>query len=156
MLLGASGAGQSSLLQAGFQVVMTLRSDFLGNLQAADFSVLLQAMLLPPLPMERIPEIIIGPAKVAGLSLEESIVQAAMHDASIDDALPLLAFALRELFDRIGDDRVLSLADYQALGDDHLNLSPLDNAVLHAGDEVLELYQPTPSHCSKGWWKPAY
>jgi hypothetical protein len=94
--------------------------------------------------MERIPEIIKGPAKVAGLTVEESFVQAAMHDASSDDALPLLAFALRELFDRFGDDRVLSLADYQALGDDHLNLSPLDNAVRHAADEVLELYQPTP------------
>jgi len=130
---------------AGFQVVMTLRSDFLGNLQAAaDLSVPLQAMSLPPLPRERIPEIIKGPAKVAGLTVEESFVQAAMHDASSNDALPLLAFALRELFDRFGDDRVLSLADYQALGDDHLNLSPLDNAVRHAADEVLELYQPTP------------
>ncbi|MCX5952573.1 MAG: toll/interleukin-1 receptor domain-containing protein [Cyanobacteria bacterium] len=110
---------------AGFQVVMTLRSDFLGNLQAAaDLSVPLQPMSLPPLPMERIPEIIKGPAKVAGLTVEESFVQAAMHDASSDDALPLLAFALRELFDRFGDDRVLSLADYQALGDDHLSLSP--------------------------------
>ena len=46
---------------AGFQVVMTLRSDFLGNLQsAADLSVPLQAMSIPPLPMERIPEIIRG------------------------------------------------------------------------------------------------
>jgi len=97
-----------------------------------------------------------APAKVAGLSVEESIVQAAMHDASSDDALPLLAFALRELFDRFGDVRVLSLTDYQALGDDHLNLSPLENAVLHAADEVLELYQPTPNRCSKGCWKPAY
>jgi WD40 repeat protein len=130
---------------AGFQVVMTLRSDFLGNLQAAaDLSVPLQPMSLPPLPMERIPEIIKGPAKVAGLTVEESLVQAAMHDASSDDALPLLAFALRELFDRFGNDRVLSLADYQSLGDDHLSLSPLDNAVRHAADAVLELYQPTP------------
>ena len=100
---------------------MTLRSDFLGNLQsAAELSVPLQAMSIQPLPMERIPEINKGPAKVAGLTVEESFVLAAMHDASSDDALPLLAFALRELFDRFGDDRVLSLADYQALGDDHL------------------------------------
>jgi WD40 repeat protein len=130
---------------AGYQVVMTLRSDFLGNLQAAaDLSVPLQPLSLPPLPMELIPEIIKGPAKVAGLLVEESFLQAAMQDASSDDALPLLAFALRELFDRFGDDRVLSLADYQALGDDHLQLSPLDNAVRQAADEVLELCQPTP------------
>ncbi len=130
---------------AGFQVVMTLRSDFLGNLQAAaNLTIPLQAMSLPPLPMERIPEIIKGPAKVAGLTVQESFVQAAMHDASSDDALPLLAFALRELFDRFGDDRVLSLACYQALGDDQLSLSPLDNAVRRAADGVLELCQPTP------------
>jgi hypothetical protein len=124
VLLGASGAGQSSLLRAGLQVVMTLRSDFLGNLQAADLSVPLQAMSLPPLPMERIPEIIMGPAKMAELTVEESFVQAAMHNASSDDALPLLA-----------------------------NLSPLDNAVRHAADEVLELYQPTPCKpsCEPGW-----
>jgi hypothetical protein len=39
--------------------------------------------------MERIPEIIKGPAKVAGLKVEESFVQAAMHDASSHNALPL-------------------------------------------------------------------
>ena len=48
---------------------------------------------------------------MAGLKVEESFVEAAKHDASSDDALPLLAFALRELFDRFGDDRLLSLAD---------------------------------------------
>ena len=130
---------------AGFKVVMTLRSDFIGDLQAAaDQSTPLQAVSLPPLPKERIPEIIKGPARVGGLTVQESFVQAAMHDASSDDALPLLAFALREIFDRFGQDRVLSFADYQALGDERLNLSPLDNAERRAADRVLDLCQPTP------------
>jgi hypothetical protein len=82
---------------ASFQVVMTLRSDFLGSLQAAEgLSVSLREVSLPPLPRERMADIIKGPAQVAGFSVEEAFVQAAIRDADTDDALPLLAFALRE------------------------------------------------------------
>jgi hypothetical protein len=82
----ALGSGSS------FQVVMTLRSDFLGSLQAAEgLSVPLWEVSLPPLPSERMADIIKGPAQVAGISVEEAFVQAAIRDANTDDALPLLA-----------------------------------------------------------------
>ena len=129
---------------ASFQVVMTLRSDFLGYLQAAEgLTVPLQELSLAPLPGERIAEIIKGPAQVAGIELEEAFVQAAIQDARTEDALPLLAFALRELHDGYGKDRLFSLSDYRALGNAQEGLSPLENAVRSAADGVLELCCPS-------------
>jgi len=137
----------SASVQAGdgIQVLLTLRSDFLGRIQAAaELSAPLLEVSLPPLPAERIADIIRGPARVAGLAVEEAFVQAAIHDAAVADALPLLAFALRQIQEHGGGDRVLTLAEYRALGDPVAQLSPLENAVRRAADGVIALSQPTP------------
>jgi WD40 repeat protein len=123
-----------------FLAVMTLRSEFLGRLQAAEkdgFTARFEEVSLAPMPMAQIPAIIKGPAKVAGLEVEEAFVQQAAADAETEDALPLLAFALRRLNERFGGDGHLSLADYQAMGDAQADLSPLENAVRDSADEVL-------------------
>ena len=65
---------------------------------------------MPP----RIAQIIEGPARVAGLSVDDAFVQQAVRDAETADALPLLAFALRELYDRASQGHYLSLAAYNA------------------------------------------
>ena len=128
--------------ETNFQGVITLRSDFLNELQAAEaLTTPLVGMPLPLLPKERLVDIIKGPARVAGFVVEEAFVQAAILDASTNDALPLLAFALRQIYDRFGSDSVLSLQDYQSLGDAHH--SPLENAVRLAADEVLAVEKPT-------------
>jgi hypothetical protein len=126
--------------------VMTLRSEFLSRLQAAvkeGLTARFEEMSLAPLPMAQIPAIIKGPAKVAGLEVEEAFVQQAAADAETEDALPLLAFALREIYERFGGDRHLTLADYQALGDAKDDLSPLENAVRRRADELLQGMQPS-------------
>jgi WD40 repeat protein len=123
-----------------FLAVMTLRSEFLGRLQRAEkdgLTARFEEVSLAPLAMAQIPAIIKGPARVAGLEVEEALVQQAAADAETEDALPLLAFALRELNERFGADRHLSLADYQAMGDAQADLSPLENAVRDSADEVL-------------------
>ena len=121
-----------------FLALLTLRSDVLARLQSAEgLTVPFEQVSLPPLPMERIPEVIHGPAQVAGLAVEPAFVQAAVADAATDDALPLLAFALRELVDRLGSARSLTLEAYRALGDPVAGLSPLENAVRRAADQVL-------------------
>lgn len=128
-----------------FLAVMTLRSDFLGRLQAAQSQGLtarFEEVSLAPLPLAQIPVIIEGPAKVAGLAVEEACVRQAVADAETEDALPLLAFALRELVERFGADRALSLAAYQALGDPEAGLTPLENAVRRRADAVLEAMRP--------------
>jgi hypothetical protein len=125
------------------QALMTIRADAMGSLQSLPELVnSLDTMPLGPLSLERYREIIKGPARVAGLTAEEAFVDRAIHDTATEDALPLLAFALRQLHDRYGADGVLSLSDYQALGDPAAGLSPLENAVKQAADGVLQAQRP--------------
>ena len=106
--------------------VMAIRSDYLGQLQsAAALTARFEEFSLGPMPLARIPQIIQGPAKVAGVNVEEAFVQQAARDAATEDALPLLAFALRELWDR-SPNKLLSLDGYKALGDEKAALTPLE------------------------------
>ncbi len=126
-----------------FLVAMTLRADYLGELQQAPaLTNPSEGFSLRPMPLARVRDIIEGPARVAGLTVDGALVAAAMNDAATDDALPLLAFALRELYDRFGQKRHLTLEAYQALGDDAGQLSPLENAVRRKADEVLAAAKP--------------
>ena len=126
-----------------YQAVLAQRSDYLENLQSAEkLTARFEEFSLPPLPLTRIPQIIEGPARVAGLGIEEGLVLQASKDAETEDALPLLAFALRELYDRYGDDNYLSLDEYHALGDPKERLTPLENAVRKDADGVLERARP--------------
>ncbi|MEM7670486.1 MAG: hypothetical protein AAF317_15335, partial [Pseudomonadota bacterium] len=121
-----------------FMGLLCMRSDFLGALQAAEsLTARFDEFSLAPMPLTRIPQIIEGPARVAGLGLDDEFVQAAARDAETEDALPLLAFALRELYDRAAGDNHLSLDEYRALGDSALGLTPLENAVRKSADDVL-------------------
>jgi hypothetical protein len=125
-----------------FLAVMALRSDFLGQLQsAAALTARFEQFSLGPMPLARIPQIIEGPAGVAGVHVEDAFVQQAAHDAETEDALPLLAFALRALLDR-SPQKILTLDGYKALGDEKAGLSPLENAVRKAADEVLAEAKP--------------
>jgi hypothetical protein len=125
------------------QAVMTIRADAMGSLQSLPELVnCLDTLLLGPLSPERYREIIEGPARVAGLRVEPAFVERAIHDTGTEDALPLLAFALRRLHEQFGADGVLSLSGYQALGDPAAGLSPLENAVKQAADSVLRSLRP--------------
>lgn len=128
-----------------FMAVAALRSDFLGLLQRADkLTAPFEEFSLRPMPLARIPEIVQGPAQVAGLTVEDALVTRVTHDAATEDALPLLAFALRELYERYArKTKTLTLDDYQRLGDAALELSPLENAVRQAADDVLRQSQPS-------------
>jgi WD40 repeat protein len=126
-----------------FIVAMTMRSDYLGELQEApELTAPFEEFSLKPMPLARIREIIEGPARVAGMAVDEALIAAAMKDAATDDALPLLAFALRELYDRFGNKKHLTLEAYLALGDNAGQLSPLENAVRRKADEVLAAAKP--------------
>src|SRR6516162_2577269 len=93
-------------------------------------------LMLGSMPLSRVPQVIEGPARRTGLRVEDEFVQEAAHDAETEDALPLLAFTLRELLDRskVGS---LTLQAYRALGDEAAGLTPLENAVRKAADTVL-------------------
>jgi tetratricopeptide (TPR) repeat protein len=128
-----------------FIVLMALRSDYLGLLQQAPgLAAEFDEVSLKPMPLERVREIIEGPARVAGIAIEDALTAATMKDAATDDALPLLAFALRELYDRFAETGHLTLEAYRALGDQQAGLSPLENAVRRKADEVLSEAKPAP------------
>jgi WD40 repeat protein len=126
-------------------VLMALRSDYLGRLQAAAGTLRLDEFSLGPFPLARVRQVIEGPARIAGIGVEEELVASVLADMGTDDALPLLAFMLRELHDRFGGRRAqtsgeldLSLAHYQMLGDAATGLNPLENAVRKRADEVVD------------------
>jgi TIR domain len=127
-----------------FIVLLALRSDYLGQLQQVPgLQVPFEDVQLKPLPLDRVRDIIEGPAHVAGLTVDNALVAAAIRDAATDDALPLLAFALRELYDRFAKSGGLAIAAYRALGDEKANLSPLENAVRQRAEQVLTEAKPT-------------
>ena len=127
-----------------FLVVMALRSDYLGQLQQAPaLTAAFEEVSLMPMPLARVRDVIEGPARIAGLTVDDTLVAAAMNDAATDDALPLLAFALRELYDRFGQKKHLTMEAYAALGDAGAQLSPLENAVRRKADEVLSAAKPS-------------
>jgi len=80
-------------------------------------------------------------------------VQQAAHDAETEDALPLLAFTVRQLFDQSAKDqskeRCLTLQAYKALGDEAAGLTPLENAVRKAADTVLDEANAKRRRCAK-------
>jgi hypothetical protein len=119
-----------------------MRSNYLGELQGT--GARFEEFSLKPLPLERMRDIIEGPARIASLMIDDALVMAAIKDANTGDALPLLAFALRELYDRIGSSGKLTVEGYRALGDEETGLSALENAVRRKADEVLKDARPSP------------
>lgn len=118
-----------------FMAIGTLRSDFLGAfqehpaLEGNAFETLTVGRMGP----QEIAQIIEGPAKVAGIELEQGLVQVMGDDTKTDDALPLLAFTLRELWEGYGEDRCLEIAGYHKLG-------RLEGSIARAAEAVLDAY----------------
>ena len=74
-------------------------------------------MLVGPLDRSRLPQVILGPARKARLEFSAGLVERMVADTHGGDALPLLAYTLRELYDRERPDaRVITDADYDAIG----------------------------------------
>jgi len=109
------GAIDSDL--CGLQVIWTLRSDFMAafqrhpvlrKLKSADLSLGL-------MDAADIAQVIEQPAALAGVDLEPGLTQKIMADVQGDDALPLLAFSLRELYEKYHQDG-LEIREYDELG----------------------------------------
>ena len=135
-LLAAAEAEHLPLL-----TLLAMRSEYLDTLQTSlaqtDGGVTLSHDLLTlnAMPLERVSQLIRGPAEVAGLTVEDGLLSAATQDAATPNALPLLVFALRELYERFGGKGDLTLADYQQLGSEPLN--PLENVVQDKAAQAL-------------------
>ena len=138
----------SRLLGPGlpFVVVVTLRSDHFGEVQkAAGLDAEFEEFSLRPLPVERIGDIVRGPARVAGLDVEDGLVARIASDARTTDALPLVAFALRRIYDQFGADGRLRLLEYESLRDAAAGLSPLETLVRDTASNVIAEARPSPA-----------
>ncbi|HEX5925040.1 MAG TPA: hypothetical protein VFY45_14510, partial [Baekduia sp.] len=73
-------------------------------------------MFVGPLDRSRLSEVIVGPARKGGFEFSHCLVERMVEDTRGGDALPLLAYTLRELYDRPRPDpHLVSGADYDAI-----------------------------------------
>jgi WD40 repeat protein len=114
------------------QVLATLRSDFFGaflnciRLSGNEF----ENIALAPMPNEAFFQVIEGPAARFGVNLEAALVNRMVADTGTDDALPLLAFTLREMWERSRRGMPFSLEVYDK------QLGGIQGAVQRVVDEI--------------------
>lgn len=129
------------LLASNVYVVITMRSDFIGN--CALFHGLPEAIndgqfLTPRLNREQLREAIVTPARVFGGDIDPILVNQLLNDAGNDfDQLPLLQHALMRMWNlRQNDDKiVLTLDDYEEIGG-------LAHALSDHADEAFNELEP--------------
>ena len=114
-------------------IIATMRSDFLGTLQAC---ASLQGMgfrsfPVGPMGREGMRQIVEEPAILGQIELEAGLADRLLNDTGAADALPLLAFTLRMLWDRHHDQHRFTISDYHAFGG-------LQGAVAQVADQVYE------------------
>ena len=97
-------------------VLATMRSDFLNPFQLfPGASEEYEKITLDPMPKERFGKVIEGPAERFGLRRDSGLTERLVEDTAYDDALPLLAFTLKELYGKCELDGRLSIKAYEAL-----------------------------------------
>ena len=100
------------------QVVGTLRPEFLDQLLAdPDLAGLpTRVHALRPLRREALRAVIEGPARLAGIEVDEELVARLVADTDSGEALPLLAYTLAQLADGVGRGGRLLASRYEQLG----------------------------------------
>ena len=131
--------------ESRLRLVITLRADFYDRpLRYAGFGQLLQKrteVVLPLSPAE-ISQAILGPAERAGVTVEAGLaMEIAVQVAEQPGALPLLQYALTELFDR-REGLVLTRAAYQSLGG-------VLGALTRRAEEVYQALEPAGQEAAK-------
>jgi hypothetical protein len=120
------------------QLLLTVRSDSIGSIQKLDvFRSKLELFGVAPLALDRFPDVIKGPASLSGIEPDEALIKRIVADARNPDALPLLAFAIRQIYDFDPGARRWSVGDYERLsaGGD---TSPLDEVVTKVANEAIK------------------
>ena len=114
------------------QVLATLRSDFFGafldclRLSGNEF----ENITLGPMPNDALFQLIEGPAARFVVKLEPALVNRMVSDTGTDDALPLLAFTLREMWEKYRRGMPFTLEVYDK------QLGGIQGAVQRVVDEI--------------------
>ena len=119
------------------RLLLSMRADHIESAQRiAGLADALDFYAVKPMPLDRLGEIVRGPAKRVDIVVEDELIEAIRADAATEDALPLVAFVLRELYERYGRrSRRLEKAHYQAMRLE--DLSPLESAVRRRAEETI-------------------
>ena len=96
-------------------VAATIRTEFVPRLEAVFAGSEVRLRQAPLSAIGSLAEVIEKPAERFGLELEAGLSERIVEDVHTADALPLLAYTLKELNDRGGADRRLTLDKYQSL-----------------------------------------
>ena len=127
-----------------FFVVWTLRSDFLKEYQLDEETEVIHKneilFGLTPLSKENVASIIIEPAKIASIVIDDKLIEKIKEDIQTTDALPLLALCLNELYSKYHEEGRFTLTNYQNLTDSKEN-NPLETIVKKRADEAIENYK---------------
>ena len=97
-------------------VAATIRTEFVPRLESVFAGTEVRLRQAPLSALGSLAEIIEKPAERFGLELEPGLSERIIEDVRTADALPLLAYTLKALYDRAGADRRLTLEGYQSLG----------------------------------------
>ncbi len=118
-----------------------MRSEFLDDLckLLALTGRRIEAHVLAPLDRETLRDVIEQPAKVARLRLDDGLAVALVADTDSGEALPLLAFTLRQLADGLPAGGTLSLTRYHDVGGVRGALTRHANAALSEAIEASGL-----------------
>jgi WD40 repeat protein len=114
------------------RVVATLRPDFLDQmLVTPEFAVLpTRTYTVKPLQREALAAVIGEPAGLAGIDIDEGLVERLVADTASGDALPLLAYTLAQLAKGVGRGGRLLASRYEQLGGVHGTLTRAADAAL--------------------------
>ncbi|MFX0577584.1 TIR domain-containing protein [Nocardia nepalensis] len=131
------------------QVLATLRPEFLDPLgtDPALSRLATRTHPLRPLRKEALREVIEGPARVAGLTIEDGLVDALLADTDSGEALPLLAFTLEQLSYGLHRGDLLSHRRYREIGgvrgalerQAEIALTQARAATGHSSDDIIAM-----------------
>ena len=119
-------------------VIATGRSDVLeGLLEVGELAHLTETFALMPMPLDRVPRLVEGPAKVAGLNVEKGLAEAIARDVES----PAAQAAARADFVAVVPPRQRRQeaqpdTDYRSLGDPERRRNPILNSVWRVADQV--------------------
>jgi WD40 repeat protein len=107
-----------------------------------DLARIYETYVLAPMPLSRIKDLVEGPAGVAAINFEPKLAQHIASDVKGLDALPLLALTLSLLYQNCASKKMMTIADYDLLGDAAAKLSPIENSVRRVVTSALDGVTP--------------
>lgn len=116
--------------------IFTLRSDFLEHLQKNNKQLSHHKLSsITPVKLSKLHSIIKKPADLVGFDIEEELIDVIKEDAKTHDALPIIAFALRRLYEICKKDKKLTLNAYLNLKKNEN--SPLESIVAEVANDTI-------------------